>query len=107
MSPSKDREITAKELVSDQALRILKKLDCDKYVRGEALALIDRADKKGLLKEGNPKGLAAGIVYIACILKEDRMTLDAIGSVVRLSGSTVGKNYMNLAQGLGFSERRQ
>jgi hypothetical protein len=33
------------------------------------------------------------------------MTLDTIGGVVGLSGSSVSKNYMVLARGLGFSER--
>jgi transcription initiation factor TFIIIB Brf1 subunit/transcription initiation factor TFIIB len=69
------------------------------------MSLIDRADKKGLLKSGTPKALAAGVVYIACILQEDRMTLDTIGHVVNLSGSTVSKNYMTIARGLGFQER--
>jgi transcription initiation factor TFIIIB Brf1 subunit/transcription initiation factor TFIIB len=98
-------EKTQKERVSEQTLRILKKLDCGKSVRDEAMSLIDRADSLGLLKEGTPKGLAAGVVYIACILCEDRMTLDTIGHVVSLSGSTVSKNYMTIARGLGYSER--
>ncbi|MFW9835798.1 MAG: cyclin family protein [Candidatus Thorarchaeota archaeon] len=96
---------TPKEKVSFQAFRILKQLDCDKTVREETMSLIERADTKSLLKQGTPKGLAAGTVYIACILCEDRMTLDTIGSVVGLSGSTVGKYYMQIARGLGYSER--
>ena len=105
MSTSNYSEKTPKEKVSVHAYRILKKLDCEKTVRDEAMSLIERADTKSLLAKGTPKGLAAGIVYIACVLREDRMTLDAIGSVVSLSGSTVGKYYMELAKGLGFQER--
>jgi transcription initiation factor TFIIIB Brf1 subunit/transcription initiation factor TFIIB len=105
MSISNSSENTPKEEVSTHAFRILKKLDCDKTVRDEAMSLIEQADIKGLLTKGTPKGLAAGAVYIACILREDRMTLDTIGRVVGLSGSTVGKYYMELARGLGFSER--
>jgi transcription initiation factor TFIIIB Brf1 subunit/transcription initiation factor TFIIB len=96
---------TPKEKVSFHALRILRQLGCDKTVREETMSLIERADTKSLLKQGTPKGLAAGAVYIACILCEDRMTLDIIGSVVDLSGSSVGKYYMQIARGLGFSER--
>jgi len=105
MSTSNHNERTPKEMVTDHALRILKKLDCEKKVREEATSLIERASKKGLLAKGNPKALAAGAVYIACILQENRLTLDTIGGVVGLSGSTVSKNYITLARGLGFSER--
>jgi hypothetical protein len=105
MSTSNYTKETLKEKVSLHAFRILKKLNCDKTVREEAMSLIERADSRGLLAKGSPKSLAAGVVYIACILKEDRMTLDAIGQVIGLSGSTVGKNYMVIARGLGFGER--
>ena len=105
MSTSNYNEKNLKEMVFDHALRILKELDCDTNVREEAASLIERANKKGLLAKGNPKALAAGAVYIACILKEDRLTLGTIGGVVGLSGSTVSKNYMTLARGLGYSER--
>ena len=105
MSSSNYTERTPKEKVSGHAFRILKKLDCNKSVREETMTLIERADNQGLLAKGIPKGLAAGVVYIACILREDRMILDTIGHVVGLSGSTVGKSYMILAQGLGFGER--
>lgn len=105
MSTSNFTKETPKEKVSRHVIRILRKLDCDKTVREEALSLIERADDRGFLTKGTPRSLAAGVVYIACILREDRMTLDAIGSVVGLSGSTVGKNYMVIARGLGFGER--
>ncbi|MFW9793470.1 MAG: cyclin family protein [Candidatus Thorarchaeota archaeon] len=105
MSTSNFSEKSPKETVSTHALRILKKLDCDKTVRDETMSLIERADTKSLLAKGNPRGHAAGAVYIACILREDRMTLDTIGNVVGLSGSNVSKYYMKLARGLGFLER--
>ena len=105
MSSSNYIQNDPKEMVSGHASRILKKLDCGKTVQEETMSIIDRADKQGLLTKGSPKGLAAGAVYIACILREDRMTLDTIGNVVGLSGSSVGRNYMMLARGLGFSER--
>lgn len=105
MSASNYTKQTPKEKVSNHAFRILKKLGCDKTVREEAMSLIERADAQGLLAKGTPKGVASGVVYIACILREDRMTLDTIGNVVGLSGSTVGKNYMVLARGLGFADR--
>ncbi len=105
MSTSNHTKRTPKETVSGHAFRILKKLDCDKTVREETMSIIDRADKHGLLTSGTPRGLAAGAVYIACILQEDRMTLDTIGNIVGLSGTTVSKNYMTLVRGLGFSER--
>jgi transcription initiation factor TFIIIB Brf1 subunit/transcription initiation factor TFIIB len=105
MTTSNYTEKTPEEKVSAHALRILKKLDCDRTVREEAISLIERAASRSLLTKGTPKGLAAGVVYIACILREDRMTLDTIGSVVSLSGSTVSKYYMDLARGLGFPER--
>ena len=105
MPSSNYTEINQKEKVSGHALRILKKLDCAKDVREETMSLLDRADKQGLLAKGTPKALAAGAVYIACILQEDRMTLETIGHVVGLSGSSVSKNYMILARGLGFQER--
>jgi transcription initiation factor TFIIIB Brf1 subunit/transcription initiation factor TFIIB len=105
MSTSNYNERTPKEMVSNHALRILKKLDFNRSAREEAMSLIERADKQGLLVKGTPKGLAAGVVYIAGILREDRATLDAIGNVVGLSSSTVSKNYIRLARGLGFSER--
>ena len=96
---------TPKDHVSEHAFRILKKLACDKAVRTEVSALIERADNQGLFNKGNPKGMAAGIVYIACILNEDRMPLDTIGGAIGVSGSTVSKSYMTIARGLGFSER--
>ena len=105
MSTSNFTEDSPREEVSNHALRILKKLDCERYVREEAIRLIERADKQGLLTHGTTKGLAAGVVYIACILREDRMTLETIGNVVGLSGSSVSQNYMILARGLGYGTR--
>ena len=96
---------TPRDEVTAHALRILRKLACSKIVQDEAMFLIERADVTGLLASGSPKGLAAGMVYIACILRENRITLDAIGGVCGLSGSSVGKYYMQIARGLGFSER--
>jgi transcription initiation factor TFIIIB Brf1 subunit/transcription initiation factor TFIIB len=105
MPTSNYTEKRPKDRVTAHALRILKTLDCDRTVRDEAMSLIERADAQGLLKKGAPKGLAAGVVYIACILREDRMTLQTIGSVVGLSGTSVSKYYMEIARGLGFPER--
>ena len=105
MTTSNNEKTAQKERVILQASRILRKLDCAQNVHDETMSLIERADKKGLLKAGTPKGLAAGVVYIACILQEDRMTLDTIGNVVSLSGSAVSKNYMIIARGLGYLER--
>ncbi|MHA2424672.1 MAG: hypothetical protein ACXAEF_07775 [Candidatus Thorarchaeota archaeon] len=105
MSISNYTERTPKEKASDHALRILKKLDCNKNTREEALSLIERADNQGLLVKGIPKGLAAGIVYIACILTEDRMTQETVGGAIGVSASIVAKNYMTLARSLGFAER--
>jgi len=78
MSTSKYSGPISKEKGFNQALRILKKLGCDKTVREETMSIIERADAKGLLTTGTPKGLAASEVYIACILQEGRMTLDTI-----------------------------
>ena len=105
MSSSNYTERTQKENVAGHALRILKTLDCDNAIQEETISLLDRAEKQDLLTKGTPKAMAAGAVYIACILREDRMTLDTIGHVVGLSGSTVSKSYMILARGLGFGER--
>ncbi len=105
MSSSNYTEKTRKEDIIEYVLRILHKLSCSEIVREETMSLIERADTQGLLTTGTPKGLAAGSVYIACILCEDRKTLDTIGGVVGLSGSSVSTNYMVLARGLGFSER--
>jgi transcription initiation factor TFIIIB Brf1 subunit/transcription initiation factor TFIIB len=105
MSTSSNEESAQKDRVILQANRILRKLDCGQHVRDEVISLIERADKKGILKSGTPRGLAAGAVYIACILQEDRMSLDTIGRALSLSGSTVSKNYIAIARGLGFQER--
>ena len=105
MTISNSYSRTPKDRVGDFAFRIMKKLACDKAVREEVSALIEQADSKGLLTQGTPKGLAAGIVYIACILNEDRMTLDTIGGAIGVSESTVSKSYMIIARELGFSER--
>ena len=105
MSTSNSSEDSPKEKVTIHALRILNKLDCIRPVREEAMKLIERADAQGLFTHGTPKGVAAGVVYIACILREDRMTLETIGSVVGLSGSAVSTNYMTLARSLGFGEQ--
>ena len=104
MISSEYSERTLKERVTAHALRILKKLDCTKSVQEETVSLVNRADNQNLLTKGTPKGLAAGAVYIACILCEDRMTLDTIGDAIGLTGSTVSRSYMILARGLGFSE---
>jgi transcription initiation factor TFIIIB Brf1 subunit/transcription initiation factor TFIIB len=84
---------------------MIKKLGCETGVKEETNTLIERADKAGLLSQGTPKGLAAGIVYIACILAEDRMTQDTVGGAIGVSSSVVAKNYMTIARSLGFVER--
>ncbi len=52
-----------------------------------------------------PDRMAAGVIYIAGILCGDRMPLDAVAGVAKVSSSTVSKYYMKLARGLGFQER--
>ena len=105
MSISKSKPKMPRGLVAECADRILSKLKCTDIVREETMSVISRADKRGLLSKGNPKSLAAGSIYIATILSHDRMTLDAIGSAAGVSSSTVGKYYMAIARGLGYSER--
>ncbi len=96
---------TPRECVIENAIHFLSRLDCTDVVQKETLAIINRADDAGLLSKGNPKSLATGIIYIAAILSHDRMTLDAIGYAAGVSSGTVGKYYMMIARGLGFSER--
>ncbi|MGY5852795.1 MAG: hypothetical protein RTU92_04440 [Candidatus Thorarchaeota archaeon] len=91
--------------MTEHTVRLIAKLECTVAVQQESMDLITRADRQGLLAKGNPKGIAAGIVYIACILSEDRMTLDLIGYAAGVSSSTVGKYYMTIARGLGYGER--
>ena len=105
MSNSVSNTNTPREIVSGYALRILSKLDCKSILQDAVEELIERADSKGLLTTGNPKHLAGGIVYIAGILEEERMTLDTIGGVIGASGNTVGRYYLAIARGLGYSER--
>jgi len=105
MTDSISNQRTPRDLVIEYANRIISKLDCDNQLRKEVESIIESADNRNLLTSGNPKHLAAGIVYIAGILAEDRMTLATVGSVIGASGSTVGKHFMLIARGLGFSER--
>ena len=105
MTDSISNRRTPRDLVTESANRILSKLRCDDPIRKEVESIIETADERNILSSGNPKHLAAGIVYIACIFAEDRMTLATIGSAIGASGSTVGKHYMLIARGLGFSER--
>ncbi len=105
MTISKSNPKSPREIVTEHTIRIHTDLECTDAVQQESMELIARADKQGLLSKGSPKGLAGGIVYIAAILSEDRMTLDSIGFSAGVSGGTVGKYYMTIARGLGFGER--
>ncbi len=105
MSISNSKLKTTREIVAEQADKILSRLKCTDIVRKETMTIITRADELGLLSKGKPKSLAAGSIYIAAILSHDRMTLDAIGYAAGVSSGTVGKYYMMIARGLGYSER--
>jgi transcription initiation factor TFIIIB Brf1 subunit/transcription initiation factor TFIIB len=105
MTNSKSSTKNPRESVVEEAIRILRELNCTDIVQEETMSIIDRADTQNLLSQGSSKALAGGIIYIASILCDDRMTLAAIGCAAKVSGGTVGKTYLLIARGLGYSER--
>ncbi len=105
MTTSKSSKRTPREFVADHTIRILLKLGCGDSVKERAESIISLGDKQNLLTKANPKYLASGIVYISCILADDRVSLDSIGGVIEASSSTVSKHYMMISQSLNFGER--
>jgi len=105
MKSSKFTDKSPQEVVVEHAIRFLSNLDCPETVRQQTMNVIEDAEKQGLLSKGKPQSLAAGVIYIAGILCGDRMPLDAVAGVAKVSSSTVSKYYMKLPRGLGFQER--
>jgi len=60
-------------------------------------------DHEGLITGRDPRGLAAGAIYIASILTENRVTQREIAAAAGVTEVTVRNRYKELVRELGIS----
>lgn len=90
--------------MSETIRQILADLQCDESVKEKAMDILEQAVKRRLVSSKGMSGQAAGMVYIASILAGNRLTQEAISTAAGVTSTTVGKNYIRIARGLGYGE---
>ncbi len=69
-------------------------------VQAEAMKIIDKAMKKGLISGRGPTGVAAAAVYIAAALKGERRTQKEVAEVAGVTEVTIRNRYRELKKEL-------
>lgn len=90
----------SKRSVENNTSEILDALGSSDDVRTMSSKMVKIADKYGTLVSNNPRGEAAGIVYIAGILTDHPVSLAVIAEIAGISSATVRKYKTHLASEL-------
>jgi transcription initiation factor TFIIB len=62
----------------------------------DALALLDEANRKGLISGKGPMGVAAAILYIACTLNKEKKTQRDVAKVANITEVTIRNRFKEL-----------
>ena len=84
-------------------LNFISRLNLIEEVKDEAIQILETITQDSeFLSSANPKGLAAGITYVAAILRNDRISQNNLSGIAGVSESTIHKYYVAIAKKLNL-----
>lgn len=89
--------------IKDYIIGFSEKLELSEGAKEKALEIYQEAKEKRIISGKSPTGLAAGIIYIASILTNDRRTQKKIGEVAGVTEVTVRNRFKEIAKKLNIS----
>lgn len=84
------------------AREISRDLQVSEAVEEKSIDLIDTAAEKNLLTGKKPSGIAAGAVYAATLVRNEKITQEELYKVSGVSHPTVRKRYRELLEAQGI-----
>ena len=82
--------------------KCVKGLELNVAVGRKATEILKQAAEAGIPSGRNPIGQVSAAVYVAAILKKNRVTQSSLAEVAGVSEATIRKRYVELARGLGY-----
>jgi transcription initiation factor TFIIB len=83
--------------------KIAEKTGISGPAQGVAVRILQRARKKRIVAGKSPLGVAAAVLYIACLLKKEKKTQKEIAEAAGITEVTVRNRYQDLKKGLKLS----
>jgi transcription initiation factor TFIIB len=83
--------------------KIAEKIGISGPTQGKAVRIFHQARKKRLVVGKSPLGIAAAVLYIACLLKNEKKTQKEIAEAAGVTEVTVRNRYKDLNKGLKLS----
>ena len=84
-------------------LSFISRLCLIEEVKDAAIQIIEAITQDSdFISNANPKGLAAGIIYVAAILQNDRISQNNLSGIASVSESTIHKYYVIIAKKLNL-----
>jgi transcription initiation factor TFIIIB Brf1 subunit/transcription initiation factor TFIIB len=88
-------------------LKFISRLNLIEEVKEEAIDIFEALAKDSdFISKSNPKGLAAGIIYVAAILQNDRISQASLSGISGTSESSIHKYYVAIAKKLNLYNPR-
>lgn len=104
---SKQHENALALRVRGYFLKYISRLNLIEEVKDEAIEIFEALVKDSdFVTKSNPKGLAAGITYVAAILQNDRISQASLSGISGTSESTIHKYYVAIAKKLNLCNPR-
>jgi len=105
MSDQKENALSLR--VRGYFLKFISRLNLIEEVRDEAIEILEALEQDSdFLSKSNPKGLAAGITYVAAIAQNDRISQKNLSGISGISESTIHKYYVAIAKKLNLYNPR-
>jgi transcription initiation factor TFIIB len=96
----KFQEILKLELASSNAsdfiLRFCSKLNLDREIKDISLYVVNKADELNITSESSPVSLAAGAIYLVCIISKTEVIKKEMAAATNVSMVTISKCYKKL-----------
>jgi transcription initiation factor TFIIB len=88
---------------SEYLSRFCSALSLSETVERTAADIVETTVSKGVLSGKSPTGFAAGALYIACLLCNEKRTQEVVADAAGVTTVTVRNNYKAQIEGLGLS----
>jgi transcription initiation factor TFIIB len=104
---SGQNETTSILRIRGYTLNFISKLNLIEEVRDEAIQILEAISQDSdFLSSAHPKGLAAGITYVAAILQNNRISQHNLAGIAEVSKATIHKYYVAIVKKLNLYEPR-
>jgi transcription initiation factor TFIIIB Brf1 subunit/transcription initiation factor TFIIB len=92
--------------IKQSAKQVLTELGLPEVTVTRCLTILDDPRTKTVLTTRNTNGVIAGVIYIAAILTENRVSQLSVADVMDISEATIHKYYVMLVKALDLKEKK-